>query len=85
MVTDLPPLIEPFEDNDNHDTSVAGTKDFTDDVLQHEDGAQDGEALREQYQSLHIEKQKVVELLESERLKNTQLENQLAIGNYIRS
>ena len=71
LVTDVPIAIDSMDD-DTHDTSVSGNG-FVDDVLQqHGDGALDGDALREKYQSLLSEKQRVVELLESERLKNTQ-------------
>ena len=81
LVTDVPIAIDSMDD-DTHDTSVSGNG-LVDDVLQqHGDGALDGDALREKYQSLLSEKQRVVELLESERLKNTQLENQLAMGNF---
>ena len=81
LVIDPPGPVDTVEDVERLDTSVSGN-DLVEDVLQQQgDGALDGNVLREQYQGLLSDKQRVVELLESERFKNTQLENQLALGN----
>ena len=81
LVIDPPGPVDTVEDVERLDTSVSGNDQVEDALQQQGDGALDGNVLREQYQGVLSDKQRVVELLESERLKNTQLENQLALGN----
>ena len=81
LVIDPPGPVDTVEDVERLDTSVSGNDQVEDALQQQGDGALDDNVLREQYQGLLSDKQRVVELLESERLKNTQLENQLALGN----
>ena len=81
LVIDPPGPVDTVEDVERLDTSVSGNDQVEDALQQQGDGALDDNVLREQYQGVLSDKQRVVELLESERLKNTQLENQLALGN----